>query len=1266
MGKSTTMDSIALEGQGAPVSVAVDGSTHLGVKSILPSKLIPITTKTIAVVGTIDDAGSTSSSAYSPDSTSPTTPQATSSAQPLSPISTNGIPTLCDHDEASAGTVTAVLHKKDSGTSMNSSTTSASDNEATAAVDPVITAQHNGKSASITRNKSNGAAKSGNPVKPSVPRRLSQPEAASAGFQSFPTITPTGRVLSRPLSTSKLSATPMVAPHILPNQQRHAAGFNLATLGQLSPTASAAATATSMTMSRAETLAFLSSNSNNSYFTANAGSSRSSHHGDIHGLGLANLQQQHHVDGGMTLPSGGTRTMCGSDAISLLDLDDPHNDLVMIDSNGNSSGSGVTGVAVVGETMASASAIVANGHHSGNHHHGVGGTLAAGLTLTASASSALLRGSRGGESAAISANGSGNGGESHAGTFSAASTNLPQRSSLPTLTSQAKKDAMQRAAMIAAMQQNGGAKVLAAQRVGRRQDRPSRNIRFGEFHRICEIEYGFDQGRLYLFSDVLVTGTRMRRRVSEPVQGSTRNTSGVSDKQICSAISDSIQGEPKGESASDVPVPGKEYSTGNIKEQGHVSESVQGAVQDNPYAGHLENQRISRLTQVQADIVENDERPLLKIAAPQLSLILLFGSTAARDSFLALLNETTAAHKHHLLFQSKYLADLKKFKRHSAFSFDTSFLKTWGIPGSLNLGSIKPTGGSHGNGAIGPSGTFTTSPLTSPGGGAFDPYQYQQYLNRPQSMAGSLFNFALNGGSFPSFSDHSKESSYATLRGANAANTLQYHHQQQQMLQQQLQNRLSMSSTGSVRPGMDRTSSGSAFDGLWFMKGGDHSKTRKTALEAVAAPTVGGEEKAKAGEDDSEEGSASSSVQSSSSGTNLSAIATKTNSNSHGSAQNTNRFSSSSTLSILPSTPASNCAMGTLRKGAGWVRDEDATVCMVCSTTKFGVLVRKHHCRLCGRVICWKCCQMKDVVIQDPFSSTELSDAIPQELRKPIRVCLDCIEHDAAQENQQQNRQQSPPQLFPLRGVLGKLMSSTSTSSHLATSATNALGSILTMPQAQTQIQSPLSPRVMKHGRTGHPYPHHHRASLYRIDVERVGEEDEEEEEEEQDMALKDKGNVEDRHGHDESQEHESHDPRNSSAIPSAESTLEEPTDPLREIIRSNPGTIRLKDLDPADINEDEVNTQIMTLESEVESLLIQGAGPMMFVNTGTKSRGGKGSGGVSSSMASKTRVLRGIPKELLQGAEGLEARIDGGDDEKTMEELLAEQDEQVRRILAR
>ncbi|KAG0307805.1 Pleckstrin y domain-containing F member 2 [Dissophora globulifera] len=1227
------------------------------------------------------------------------------------PADTDIVEDTLSTETITPSSITAVLHKKDSGTSMAASASPLAANADTADStdehgnshdesnddDNIIDSQHTKEpptpTAAAAETTSLATAERTEPERKTRSSHSDNFHSASTNLNST-IITPTGRVLTRPLSTSKLSATATSAPHILPNPQRYA-GFNLAALGQLSPSASTATMMTT-TMSRADTLMFLNSsvtngssssnNSNNvSYFTigGGGGSPRLNHRSDIYSLATAAAAATTTVVGpggsvsseleDSVLPCGTRSTstilpMCGSEAISLLNLDpeDSQNDLVMIDSNGNSSGSGVTGAAVVGETMVSASAIVTNSHASAGHHpyhhqhQGIGGSLAAGLALTTSASSTFL----GGVGIGSSSSGGGVGGagsgvaagtvEGIAGKISSSAgsgsaSTLSPKSSFPSLTSQARRDAVQRAAMIAAMQQNGGAKILAAHRIGRRQDRPSRNIRFGEFHRICEIEYGFDQGKPLIANGRTLVQTIRVLRIDGP-----------------------------------------------------------------------------------------------KTREEMLSYLLLFDSATIKDNFQKLLNETIVAHKHHLLFQSKYLADLKKFKRHSAFSFDTSFLKTWGIPGGLTLGSIKVSGSgsTNGHGPIGP-GTFMASPVASPGGGALDPYQYQHHFNRPQSMAGSLFSFALNGGSFPSFSDnHSKESSYATLRGVNAANALQYHHQQQQLLQQQLQNRLSMTSvaSGSASPpgksGIDRTSTGSAFDALWFMKtsgygGGDHGRsTRKTAAEAVAAlphqhqtgsasfavAGTPGDGREKSGEEDVESlGSATSAIHSFAPTTKLSMQASTgngsggngnasnnnntSNNNNNGSSANNNSPSgySSSASSLQPSfssTAGYSNMTGTLRNGAGWVRDEDAAICMVCNITRFGVLVRKHHCRLCGRVICWKCCQMKDVVLTDAVTSgVETNATVQQEPRKPIRVCLDCIEHNSflesseahAQQQQQPHRQPVAPQSssFAIQGVLGRLLSSANSGPHLMTSAANATGSTATMAQATQNVspqhQMPVYPRKVGYGRTGHPYPHHHRASLYRIDVERVGEEDEEDEEDEDEPE------------HGVSATSTANEGQNTNTVTTAstpctpESTVqqrqsyhqdsheeeeeEKEDDHINNIIRSNHGTIRLKDLDPADINEDEVNTQIMTLESEVESMLIQNA-PLMFGSGHAASSGhGNDSRVGGSSAAGKTRVLRGIPKEFLKGnATGLQAsEEDENWEEKTMEELLAEQEEQqAQHLLAR
>ncbi|KAJ2803418.1 hypothetical protein H4S07_004463, partial [Coemansia furcata] len=38
-----------------------------------------------------------------------------------------------------------------------------------------------------------------------------------------------------------------------------------------------------------------------------------------------------------------------------------------------------------------------------------------------------------------------------------------------------------------------------------------------------------------------------------------------------------------------------------------------------------------------------------------------------------------------------------------------------------------------------------------------------------------------------------------------------------------------------------------------------------------------------------------------------------------------------------------------------WVPDAETHVCMVCQKTAFSMMVRRHHCRACGLIICYRC-----------------------------------------------------------------------------------------------------------------------------------------------------------------------------------------------------------------------------------------------------------------------------------------------------------------------
>ncbi|XP_019625924.1 PREDICTED: zinc finger FYVE domain-containing protein 26-like [Branchiostoma belcheri] len=72
---------------------------------------------------------------------------------------------------------------------------------------------------------------------------------------------------------------------------------------------------------------------------------------------------------------------------------------------------------------------------------------------------------------------------------------------------------------------------------------------------------------------------------------------------------------------------------------------------------------------------------------------------------------------------------------------------------------------------------------------------------------------------------------------------------------------------------------------------------------------------------------------------------------------------------ILPEVPPSR---------AQWVPDEDVTHCMVCKFEQFGMFNRRHHCRRCGRVVCYSCSSHKVLV-------AGYGDI-------PVRICAECHE----------------------------------------------------------------------------------------------------------------------------------------------------------------------------------------------------------------------------------------------------------------------------------
>ncbi|KAJ1721320.1 hypothetical protein LPJ53_004144 [Coemansia erecta] len=60
---------------------------------------------------------------------------------------------------------------------------------------------------------------------------------------------------------------------------------------------------------------------------------------------------------------------------------------------------------------------------------------------------------------------------------------------------------------------------------------------------------------------------------------------------------------------------------------------------------------------------------------------------------------------------------------------------------------------------------------------------------------------------------------------------------------------------------------------------------------------------------------------------------------------------------------ASSASLGRQGRPVHWVPDGETAVCMVCRQTAFSMMVRRHHCRACGLVICYRC----STVGQDRF-----------------------------------------------------------------------------------------------------------------------------------------------------------------------------------------------------------------------------------------------------------------------------------------------------------
>jgi hypothetical protein len=68
-------------------------------------------------------------------------------------------------------------------------------------------------------------------------------------------------------------------------------------------------------------------------------------------------------------------------------------------------------------------------------------------------------------------------------------------------------------------------------------------------------------------------------------------------------------------------------------------------------------------------------------------------------------------------------------------------------------------------------------------------------------------------------------------------------------------------------------------------------------------------------------------------------------------------------------------SVNTEYRDVGWVLDEDSNNCMICSK-EFWLFVSKHHCRLCGNLICATCTESEVLVKELPLDGPQKACAM--------------------------------------------------------------------------------------------------------------------------------------------------------------------------------------------------------------------------------------------------------------------------------------------------
>ncbi|CAN0471829.1 unnamed protein product [Ascophyllum nodosum] len=142
------------------------------------------------------------------------------------------------------------------------------------------------------------------------------------------------------------------------------------------------------------------------------------------------------------------------------------------------------------------------------------------------------------------------------------------------------------------------------------------------------------------------------------------------------------------------------------------------------------------------------------------------------------------------------------------------------------------------------------------------------------------------------------------------------------------------------------------------------------------------------------------------------------------------------------SAAGANSALGAYPRTRVWVSDPEVTECMNACGIEFNTWHRRHHCRCCGGIFCYKCSGTRSLMPSPPLMPN--GRARPDKSR-PHRVCNNCFR-----------------ELQPIQKQLQEKRSRASRYSHLNTDSPAKFNSSLGMDLAH---EVGAGPREVEHDR---------------------------------------------------------------------------------------------------------------------------------------------------------------------------------------------------------